>query len=360
MFDPNNYKKVMKALSKVLKWTGLVLISFITVLILAGLAFRFSSSKASSPPGKLVDIEGVKLHIHAEGKKDTQPTLVIEGGGGLPTEFGHWLNEGLKDSMRVVRYDRAGIGYSDACKTPRDPETIARELHALLENAGESPPYIMMGHSIGGPYIRVFTELYPDEVVALFFLDATHPDHVERYNAPKPSDFKYKGYLWTIGAQAFLADLGILPLYDRYIGTPYYGPGLPDEINTRFKKHLHSGKIFRAYQQEIEYYHETLKRSGQVEDFGTLPIRAFNAISEDPAQRKLDSTHFDQIRNLGTHKEYAELSTNGKHVGIPGNHVSIFTKKENATIICIEVLQLLEELKTNPQNANTNYQTLKL
>jgi len=72
----------------------------------------------------------------------------------MATEYYHWLSEGLKDSMRVIRYDRTGIGYSEASNTPRTPETIAHELHQLLEEAGESPPYIMAGHSLGGPYIR--------------------------------------------------------------------------------------------------------------------------------------------------------------------------------------------------------------
>jgi pimeloyl-ACP methyl ester carboxylesterase len=247
--------------------------------------------------------------------------------------------------MRVVRYDRAGLGHSDECTTPRDPETVAKELHLLLEKAGESPPYLLMGHSIGGPYIRVFTELYPDEVMGMVFLDATHPDHIARYNAPKKTDFKYKGYLWTIKDQAFLSDIGILPVYDKLVGTPYYGPGLPDEINHNFKEVLYNGKSFRGYAKEMEHYYDILERSGQVEDFGSLPILAFNAISEDPGQRQKDSEKFDSIRNLGNHKEYAELSTNGKYIAIPGNHLSIFTKKENAAIICGEVMCLLEEYR---------------
>lgn len=345
----------MKILKKSFKLLGFGLLLFLGLIIISGLAFRWLGPKPSPPPGKLVDVNGTKLHIHAEGKKSNKPTVIIEGGGGLSTPFGHWLSEGLKDSVRVVRYDRAGIGHSDECTTPRDPETVARELHTLLQNSRESPPYLMMGHSVGGPYIRVFTELYPNEVMGMVFLDATHPDHIVRYNAPKKTDFKYKGYLWTIRAQAFLSDTGILPVYDQLIGTPYYGPGLPEEINDSFKEVLYNGKSFRGYAQEMEYYYDILERSGQVEDFGSLPILAFNAVAENPNQRQKDSEKFDSIRNLGNHKEYAELSTNGKYIGIPGNHVSIFTKKENAAIICSEVLKLLEEFKTDLHNSDNNY-----
>jgi pimeloyl-ACP methyl ester carboxylesterase len=284
------------------------------------------------------------MHIVAEGAKNDKPTLVIEGGGGLPTDYFHWLNEDLKDSLRVVRYDRIGIGFSDAVESLRDPETVAKRLHALLEKAGEKPPYLMMGHSTGGPQIRVFTELYPEEVAGMFFLDATHPDHIQRYNAPTPTSFKFKGYIASIELQAILCDLGVFPLFDELFGTPYNGPGLPDHINKRFKACLQNGKAFRAYKEETNYYHETLERSGRVEDFGDLPIRAFHAVPEDVQERAIKSEKLATKIKLGKHKEYADLSTNGKSIEIPGNHVSIFTERSNAAIICKEVIQLLHEL----------------
>ena len=337
-------RQVMIGMKKVSKWIGIFLIAFLGLIVLVGLGYRFFLPQPHEPLGELIDMDGYQLHIVLAGEKSDKPTLVIEGGGGLSTEFYHWLSEDLKDHLRVIRYDRIGIGQSDALDSPRDPETVARRLHALLNKAGESPPYIMMGHSTGGPQIRVFTELYPDEVQGLFFLDATHPDHVVRYNAPKQTSFKYRGYLASIELQAVLCDLGILPLYDRLFGTPYYGPGLPDTINDRFKECLRNGKAFRGYKEETKYYYATLERSGQLEDFGDLPIRAFHAVPEDPVERELKREKLQTKIQFGKHKEYADLSTNGKGIEIPGNHVSIFTERDNAAIICGEVIQLLEEL----------------
>ncbi|MEL6134774.1 MAG: alpha/beta hydrolase [Bacteroidota bacterium] len=308
---------------KIFKLIGLASLSLLGFIILAGLIFLLLTPAPQPPQGKLVDVGGYKLHIVGEGEKGNSPTLVIEGGAGLPTEFTYWLNEGLKDRVRVIRYDRAGIGHSDKCVTPRDPETIARELHRLLEAAGESPPYIMMGHSLGGPYIRVFTELYPDEVRGMFFLDATHPDHVVRYNVMKESDVKFKVFLWSIELQAILSDLGIMSLVDKVWGTPYRGEGLPEEINDRFKEHLRNGKTFRAFKEEIRYYHTTLKRSGELEDFGDLPIRAVSAVSEDPTTRQLAAEKAQNTPKRGTHKEYFELSSNGKHIQIPGDQTQL-------------------------------------
>ena len=327
----------MKRIKKFFKWLFLIITGFFFLIILSGLIFNGLGPEREQLYGKLVDIGDFRLHVHVTGEKSEKPTLVMENGSGLPTEFFYWINEHLKDSLRIVRYDRAGLGYSDECITPRDPETVAKELHRLLNEIGEKPPYIMMGHSIGGPYVRVFTELYPEEVAGMFLLDATHPDHPERYDTPKESDFIFKAYAWSIGVEAFLADMGVVTMYDNLIGTPYFAEGLPDAMNDRVKDLLRDGKSFRAFKKEVEEYFNNLKRSGEHEDFGDLPIRVFEAVSGHPDPEGVD-------KFVGTHKEFKDLSTNGKQIDIISNHVTIFSKKENAKIICNEVLSVIKEL----------------
>lgn len=328
----------MKLFLSILKWVGISLLSLIILAVMAGLSFRIAGHDPHQPPGQLVEVGGNTLHIRSSGERSTAPTVVIEAGAGLPTEFYHWLDQGLHDSLRVVRYDRAGLGHSAECMTARDPETVARELHLLLTEAGESPPYIMMGHSIGGPYIRVFSQLFPDEVDAMVFLDATHPDHVERHNAPKQSSFIYQAYLVSIGAEAVLADLGILSLFDQLFGTPYFGEGLPPENNRRIKDFLKDGKSFRTFKREMEQYYLTLSRSAEADHFGAMPIRVFTASS-------IHSRTRPETESGKQYLEYADLSTNGEHIQIQGNHVTIFSKRENAEFICKEVLQVVRGLE---------------
>lgn len=336
----------MSVVKKVLKWVAIGIGIILLLIIIGGLYFRLFGPAPHIPEGQLVNVDGFKFHINAIGPKNDRPTVVIEGGAGLPTEFFHWLSEGLQDSLRVVRYDRAGIGHSDKHITPRDPETIARELHHLLEKAGESPPYLMAGHSMGGPYIRVFAQLYPDEVEGLFFIDATHHDFPERHNTPKESSFVFKAILLSIKAQAILADMGILSLMDRVVGTPYQGEGLPAESNARIKRFLANGKIFRAYAGEMKEYFKALRRSAAANDFGDIPIRSFTAIRPKKEQ---DGAQEDESKVASSeatkYVEFEDLSTNGRHIGIPGNHVTIFSKKENAHIICQEILKVAQEIR---------------
>lgn len=321
---------IMKIILKIFKWIGIVIVSLLVLIILSGLSLR-TFGPDPQPPGELVDIGGFKLHINASGEKSNKPTLVIETGAGLPSEHFYWLGEGLKDSMRVVRYDRAGIGYSDLSNTPRDPKTIARELHTLLEKSGESPPYILAGHSFGGLFIRVFTQLYPDEVAALVFLDSSHPDQRERLNFPPSRDISRK-----LKGIALLGDLGILNLADRTIGPILPGMGLPEKVTNRFVDYTSNGKYIRGLIEEDKWGMSVYNQAREANEFGSLPIRVFTA---GITRREESKALWNELQG-----EIADLSTNGQQMIINGHHNSIYTEKENADIICKEIIKLLGEL----------------
>ena len=97
----------MKLIIKILKWTGKILVGFIVLILISGLCFRLFGSKPV-PPGKLIDVNGIKLHIIGEGPKNNLPTLILESGMGGSTDVFHSIAEGLKNKIRVVRYDRDG------------------------------------------------------------------------------------------------------------------------------------------------------------------------------------------------------------------------------------------------------------
>ncbi|TPN86050.1 alpha/beta fold hydrolase [Aquimarina algicola] len=334
-------KKIKKFLKKFFQIIGILLV----LIILAGLGFRLLGPESHNPEGKLIDVDGTRLHINVSGIKNNKPTIIIEGGASASTEYYHWLNEGLKDSLRVIRYDRAGNGYSDLSDKSRNAETIAKELHQLLEKAGEKPPYILAGHSMGGPYIRVFTKLYPDEVQALVFIDATHPEQVERLNAASKSSFRFKTTLFLLNTAAFFSDLGVIGLFESFSEPLLAGHGLPNEINERTRDFVLNGKRTRAYKREIESYHSSLKSASTANDFGSLPIKVFTAIEIDKeAYRKsgIDPDNFLNEKIL-TQKEFIQLSTDGEQFLINGNHQTIFTKKENADFINKEILKLVRK-----------------
>ncbi|REC61009.1 hypothetical protein DRF65_18430 [Chryseobacterium pennae] len=221
----------MKLTLKILKFTGKLIVGILILLFLSGMCYRLLSSKPV-PPGKLVNVNGTNIHVRVEGEKTSLPTIIMEAGAHSNTDMLHWIAEGLKDKTRVIRYDRDGKWFSESSNSDQiSPELYAHQLHKLLEKVGEKPPYILVGHSMGGPYSRIFRDLYPNEVEGIVFIDSSHPEQWKRL-AQKELVPEGQAKLLKIGS--ILTDLGILGIYNKTMGkAPYQGDGLPKELYGR-------------------------------------------------------------------------------------------------------------------------------
>lgn len=105
------------------------------------------------------------------------PVVVLQSGLGDGRSTWNTVWPQLAERYRVFALDRPGYGDSPSTSAPRDPCQAARELHAALRDAHVPPPYLLVGHSLGGLYQVVFARLYPDETAGLLLLDPTHPEH---------------------------------------------------------------------------------------------------------------------------------------------------------------------------------------
>ena len=123
-----------------------------------------------SAPGRLVDVGGRKLHMHCTGTGS--PTVVLEGGGGAFAIDWALVQPRVAESTRVCSYDRAGLGWSDRGPAYEVVEQIVSDLHGGLQAAGEKGPYVLVGASIGGIYIRAYQRTYPNEVAGLVFTNS--------------------------------------------------------------------------------------------------------------------------------------------------------------------------------------------
>jgi pimeloyl-ACP methyl ester carboxylesterase len=101
-------------------------------------------------------------------------TVVFENGYAAPLETWGRVQPEVSTFAKTVAYDRAGFGLSENGLPPRDGRRIATELHAALQAANVPPPYIFVGHSLGGLFVRVFAGMYPDEVAGIVLVDPTH------------------------------------------------------------------------------------------------------------------------------------------------------------------------------------------
>lgn len=125
-------------------------------------------------PFTFVTVDGRTIRLLVSGSGDA--TVVFENGSNATLEMWGKVQPEVSRFARTVSYDRAGSGLSDDAPLPREGRSIAADLHRALQATGIAPPYVLVGASLGGPYARIFTELYPDDVAGLVLVDPT-PDH---------------------------------------------------------------------------------------------------------------------------------------------------------------------------------------
>ena len=122
--------------------------------------------------GRLVDVGGHRLHIRCTGSGG--PTVVLEPGlGESSSAMARWIAPDVARATKICAYDQAGHGRSDA--GPGNRAGAARDLHVLLQRAHIPGPYIVAGHSLGGPIALNYARRYPAEVAGVVLLDSMHP-----------------------------------------------------------------------------------------------------------------------------------------------------------------------------------------
>jgi pimeloyl-ACP methyl ester carboxylesterase len=196
----------------------------LAVLACLGVLYQIFGTRRDArlhpPPGRMVDLGSHHLHVLEAGSG--AHTIVMEAG--LMSTVLSWseLQKELSKSYRVVCYDRAGLGWSELGPMPRTADQIVDELHAMLQTAAISPPYVLVGHSFGGLTMPLFAARYPRETAGMVLVDPVAP---AEWNPPSEHDQKQT----RIGAKvcrraAFLCRLGILRLVAFLLTSGAKGP----------------------------------------------------------------------------------------------------------------------------------------
>lgn len=138
---------------------------------------RLAQQIAALPPVRRTAVEGCMLAWSMVS--GGAPPIVLLGGAGGPIEGWARVHAGLCDTgAAVFAYNRPGVGGSDKPRRPQDGETVVADLRALLREAGLQPPYVLVGHSLGGLFANLYARRVPLEVAGVVMLDATAPQDI--------------------------------------------------------------------------------------------------------------------------------------------------------------------------------------
>jgi pimeloyl-ACP methyl ester carboxylesterase len=117
----------------------------------------------------------------------TPPVVFFPGLGNTMADW-RGIQRAIARTTTTFAYNRPGYGFSAMTSRPRTGANIVEETHALLQAAGIAPPYVLVGHSVGGLYANLYARTYPSEVCGVVLVDAAGPRQLERYRALRPAD----------------------------------------------------------------------------------------------------------------------------------------------------------------------------
>ena len=243
------------------------------------------------------------------GPPEAMPLIVLEHGAfGCAADWAVVQQRLAAKGFRSLAYDRAGLGHSEPGPRPRDGRAVVADLAALLREAGERDPVVLVGHSMGGLMVRLFAITHPDRVLGVVLVDAVTPDILKLPAGPGA----VRAFARLLKAASLGARLGLLGpvswLTHNLIG-------LSGEAKAE-KRGIH-GSASHAYWSsvEVESWPATSDQAGEVEFAPSLPIAVITAGAERSAPL-LKS--IQAIPAMSSRRGYVEHVAGAKHASLLG------------------------------------------
>jgi pimeloyl-ACP methyl ester carboxylesterase len=312
-------------------------VMFLSIVLISGMIYQTAATEADQrnypPPGNLVNVDGYKMHVYCLG--EGSPTVILDSANMGTVSNWAWIQPEIAKTTRVCAYDRANSGWSDISPQPHDTRRNAEALHTLLQKSGVSGPYVLVGHSFGGLYTRMFAELYPDEAAGMVFIEGTLPDGLNRLgkadimpNSPRAA---------MMDAAPFISRLGIL----RLMVFPATDPDLPKPQRSELQAFLSSTKWAEMIRRQYHLFPTLLEQ--------VRPLYEAGSLGRMPVAVVLGSEGDGQIpewRELFAAQ--AALSTNNTLVTVDGaNHASLVDRQEHALQTSTIIRRVIEAVRLN-------------
>ncbi len=324
-------------IKKALKRIGQGILALIIIALLSGFIYEQIGRKKAEKNynefkkyGSFIDVGGHKLYYRKGG--EGKPTVVFESGA----QSGHmvWGSSGVVQEIQkyatTVIYDRAGMLYSERGDEAINAENISTDLSMLLQKGGFEKPYVLVGHSAAGIYLRPFAQKHDKYIKGILLIDPSHPDQL--YSAPDEIKRYFKIPVippkWLVN---FASNVGIVRLASKDWQLCYS---------------VKSGAI---YDEFVYLMDETGSKSAQ-SSFKDIPLVVISAGLEsrfddridDEELRKKMLVHLDEL-----HEDIKNSSSNGTRIiAEESGHNMMFSNRELIVGEIVKLIQLQDSVTT--------------
>ena len=317
------------------------------LLLLAGVGYGYQSyylnedSLAYPAPGHFVTVDGSQIHFVCQGQGT--PWIMMESG--LTSDSTDWelIWSELSEYTRVCAYDRPGLGWSENVEENRSATEVASVLHELVLAENNPDPYVLLGMSAGGVYVRNYYQRYPENVVGMILIDSSHEQQTNRL--PKPLEGTDLTALLAVCD--VVAPLGVMrafkiwpQLFASVIDTEKLGLHMNKKIALANQNHSCSALL-----REMESFAGDIVQTSPLGSLADLPLLVFSQ-GKPPAEGQ-EKPYFEAERKVWNElqQELVQLSSNSRRViADQSGHVIQFDQPD---ILIREIPEFIQSLKVD-------------
>ena len=311
---------------RIFKYISLALLLF----LVSSCVYSHLSTMNDTAPFEKVEVEaGRFLHARCVGPADKPFVLYDSGAFGVYAD-GWWIQEALKDDVRICTYDRAGMGWSDPVPDDTDPSVLwhVEDMRRLVSALGINKPYYIIGHSMSGFRLHTYANTYPDELAGLIFIDAARPQNFDFENLPRWIQLMRP--LSSLGP--FAARVGLMRAIFTVAPDPLALPGQAGKDKRRSRSIVSHMKAARAELLAVAISQEHYKAT-QAEH---LPVSVFAASASGGNNRVT-------AENAKANTGFGRLNPRPEE-----SHVSLLAEP-TASLIAADMLAIIEHVEQSAQ-----------
>ncbi len=305
----------MKLLARVLRY----LVAVVVLLAIVGAAYQWLASahdaKRFPMPGERIDIGGRSLHLYCSGQGPV--TVLLENG--LGGNYAAWrlVQNDVSSFARVCNYDRAWMGWSDASDRPTQAEFVSEDLHALVKAAGLKPPFVLVGWSAGGIFVRRYYRDHPDGVIGMVFVDSSHEQQRHRLEEPGNTEKHRREVEAQLAACRAFAWSGVVRASGvmKQLAAPLH---MPADLEAEMVAMENRADYCSGIAHEMQGFEADVSQTDPPASLGDLPLVVLTrgrASSAKDFPTPVSQAELDQVdqRWSTLQNELAALSTRSSH-----------------------------------------------